>query len=296
MSEKYELIDVEKATFPIMKMCDWLDVSKSGYYEWRDREVSAAALRRDELKAKIKQVFDDSYETYGYRRVHVELVRQGEEVGDELVGQLMREQGLVACQPRPYKPVTTVADGGEAGVGDLVCRDFTAKAPGVKLVSDITYIPTWEGWLYLATVIDCYSKAVVGWSMSESLHADLVCAAVAAAACQIDLQPGCIFHSDRGSQYTSAQLRAHLAGYDMRGSVGRTGVCWDNAMAESFFAALKNEWLNRMVFATKEQARREVVRYIETFYNRKRLHSGLGYRVPLEVHNAWVNRQLAAMN
>lgn len=130
--------------------------------------------------------------------------------------------------------------------------------------------------------------------MSDSLHTDVVCAALDAAANHIDLRPDCIFHSDRGSQYTSAQFRAHLEKHDMRGSVGRTGVCWDNAMAESFFAALKNEWLDRMVFRTKDHARREVVKYIEGWYNPRRLHSGLGYRIPLEVHNEWVNRQLAA--
>ncbi len=293
MSEKHQLIDAERADYAVVKMCQWLEVSKSGYYEWCNREASATELRREDLKVKIKQIFDDSHETYGYRRVHVELGRQGEDVSDELVRQLMREQGLVACQPRPYKPATTV-QGDEAGIPDLVARDFTADAPGVKLVGDITYIPTWEGWLYLATVIDCYSKAVIGWSMSDSLHTDLVCAAIDAAADYIDLQPDCIFHSDRGTQYTSCQFRTHLTKYGLRSSVGRTGVCWDNAMAESFFAALKNEWLSRMVFVTKDQARREVVKYIEGFYNGKRLHSGLGYRIPLEVHNEWVNRQLAA--
>jgi len=291
VSEKYQLIDAERANFPIAKMCDWLEVSKSGFYEWHDREISSSELRREELKAHIKHIFDDSHETYGYRRVRAELARQGVDVCDELVRKLMRELGLQPCQPRPYKPVTTL-QGDEAGIGDLVARDFTAKAPGSKLVGDITYIPTWEGWLYLATVIDCYSKAVIGWSMSDSLHTDLVCAAVDAAASYVDLAPDCIFHSDRGSQYTSAQFRARLASYNMRGSVGRTGVCWDNAMAESFFAALKNEWLDRMVFATKDQARREVVRYIEGFYNSKRLHSGLDYQIPLEVHNAYLNGQL----
>jgi putative transposase len=274
-------------------MCDWLEVSKSGYYEWRDRELSATALRREELKANITQIFDDSHGAYGYRRVHGALARQGIEVGDELVRLLMRELGLVACQPRPYRPVTTLP-GDETAIPDLVGRDFTADAPGRKLVGDITYIPTWQGWVYLATVIDCYSKAVIGWSMSDSLHTDLVCAAIDAAANSVELAPDCVFHSDRGCQYTSGQFRAHLAKYNIRSSVGRTGVWWDNAMAESFFAALKNEWLNRMVFATKDQARREVVKYVEGFYNRKRLHSGLGYRTPLEVHNAWLNAQLAA--
>ncbi|MGH3926134.1 MAG: IS3 family transposase, partial [Pseudonocardiaceae bacterium] len=260
---------------------------------WRDRPASLTEHRREQLKTEISKIFGDSHETYGYRRVHAQLLRCGEDASDELVRRLMRELGLVACQPSPYKPVTTLP-GDDEGIPDLVRRDFTATAPGHKLVGDITYIPTWQGWLYLATVIDCYSKTVIGWSMSDSLHTDLVCAAVDAAANYIDLQPGCIFHSDRGTQYTSSQFRAHLAKYELRGSVGRTGVCWDNAMAESFFGALKNEWLNRMVFRTKEQARREVVKYIEGFYNRRRLHSGLGYQTPLEVHNEWVNRQLAA--
>jgi putative transposase len=175
------------------------------------------------LKAKIKQIFTGSYETYGYRRVHMESApRQGVQVGDELVGQLMRQQDLVACQPRPYRPATTV-QGDEAAIPDLVVRDFTAAAPGVKLVGDITYIPTWQGWVYPATVTDCYSKAVVGWSMSDSLHTDLVCAAIEAAADCIALQPDCVFHSDRGSQYTSAQLGACLAKHNLRGSVGRLG-------------------------------------------------------------------------
>jgi putative transposase len=293
VSDKYQLIETEKANYAVVKMCEWLQVSKSGYYEWRDRELSATALRREELKVKIAQIYDDSHGTYGYRRVHVELARQGIDVGDELVRLLMRELGLVACQPRPYRPVTTLP-GDDTAIPDLVGRDFTAQAPGRKLVGDITYIPTWQGWVYLATVIDCYSKAVIGWSMSDSLHTDLACAAIDAAANYINLAPDCVFHSDRGCQYTSAQFRAHLAKYNIRSSVGRTGVCWDNAMAESFFAALKNEWLNRMVFATKDQARREVVKYVEGFYNRKRLHSGLGYRTPLEVHNTWLNSKLAA--
>jgi putative transposase len=185
VSDKYELIEAEKASYPIAKMCQWLDVSKSGFCEWRDRPASLSGQRRQELKAKIKQIFEDSYETYGYRRVHMELARQGVEVDDELVRQLMRQLGLLPCQPRPYRPATTVhAD--EATIGDLVARDFTAPAPGVKLVGDITYVPTWQGWLYLATVIDCYSKTVVGWSMSDSLHTDLVCAAIDAAADYID--------------------------------------------------------------------------------------------------------------
>jgi putative transposase len=294
VSECFEFIDAEKATYPITKMCAWLEVSTSGYYDWRGQPMSATAQRREYLKLLITKIFDDSHETYGYRRVHAQLVRWGEPASLELVRALMRELGLVPCQPRPYRPATTVADAAAAATPDLVRRDFTAEAPGLKLVGDITYIDTWEGWLYLATVIDCHTKAVVGWAMADHMKASLVSNAIDMAALNVDIADGCVFHSDRGTQYTSAEFRAKLAECGMRSSVGRTGVCWDNAMAESFFGTIKNEWLNRTVYATRDRARREVVKYIEGFYNRRRLHSGLGYKTPLEVHDEYLNRQAAA--
>jgi putative transposase len=158
VSAKYELIDAQKADFPIVTMCEWAQVSTSGYYEWRDRPASATALRRDHLKTLITAIFKYSDQTYGYRRVHAQLVRQGQQVSPELVRELMRELDLVACQPRPYRPTTT-SPGDPGPIPDLVNRDFTATAPGQNMVGDITYIPTWEGWLYLATVIDCYTEA-----------------------------------------------------------------------------------------------------------------------------------------
>ncbi|MPY81548.1 MAG: IS3 family transposase, partial [Actinophytocola sp.] len=207
---------------------------------------------------------------YGYRRIHAVLVRSGEVVSDELVRLLTRELGLRPCQPRPWRPTTTEADA-DHRIPDLVQRDFTAPAPGVKLVGDITYIPSAEGWVYLATVIDCFSKMVVGWAMADHYQTSLIQAAIDSAAGTIHIGPGCIFHSDRGSNYTSYEFAKKLTTMGVRQSVGRTGVCWDNAMAESFFGALKNEWLNRMVFTTRRDARQEVVKYIETFYNRQRL-------------------------
>lgn len=293
MSAKYAFIDGEKDNFPIVKMCSWLGVSTSGYYEWKDRPPSPAAQRRERLAALITAIFEANHGTYGYRRIHAVLLRSGELVSDELVRQLMRELGLVACQPRPWRPTTTDPDQVHR-IPDLVGRDFTAEAPGTKLVGDITYLATDEGWVYLATVIDCYSKMVVGWSMADHYKTSLITTALDSAAGTIDIQPGCIFHSDRGSNYTSYEYATTLAGRDMRQSVGRTGICWDNAMAESFFGALKNEWTNRMTFTTRAHARREVVTYIEGFYNRRRLHSGLDYQTPLEVHNEYLNRQLAA--
>ena len=293
MTAKFAFIDGEKDHYPISKMCAWLDVSTSGYYEWRDRPSSPAAQRRERLAAMITAIFEANHGTYGYRRIHAVLLRSGEQVSDELVRELMRELGLVACQPRPWRPTTTEPDQAHR-IPDLVGRDFTAQAPGTKLVGDITYIPTGEGWVYLATVIDCYSKMVIGWSIADHYRTSLICSALDSAAGTIDLQPGCIFHSDRGSNYTSYDFGKKIKKMNMRQSVGRTGICWDNAMAESFFAALKNEWIHRMTFATHGEARQAIVHYIEGFYNRQRLHSGLGYKTPLEVHNEFLNGQLAA--
>ena len=285
-------LDAEKA-YPIVFMCRMLGVSRSGYYEWRDRPVSAAARRREHLKAHITKHFELSHQTYGYRRLHAALRRQGEQASPELVRELMRELGLVACQPRPFRPTTTFA--GQVGpVPDLVDRDFTAAAPGEKFVGDITYIPTGEGWLYLATVIDCASKMVAGWSMADHLRTSLVTAALDMAATNLDITPNAIFHSDRGTQYTSAEFATKLVSHGMRGSVGRTGVCWDNAMAESFFAALKTEWTDRMIFPTRAAARQAIVSYIEGFYNRRRLHSALNYQTPREAYETFTTQQQAA--
>lgn len=293
MTAKFAFIDGEKDNFPVTNMCSWLGVSTSGYYEWRDRAPSEAARRRERLAKLITAIFEANHGTYGYRRIHAVLLRSGEQVSDELVRELMRDLDLVACQPRPWRPITTEPDQAHR-IPDLVARDFTAAEPGTKLVGDITYLATDEGWVYLATVIDCYSKMVVGWAMADHYKTSLIITALDSAADTIDIRPGCIFHSDRGSNYTSYEFATTLANKDIRQSVGRTGICWDNAMAESFFGALKNEWTNRMTFTTCAQARQEVVRYIEGFYNRQRLHSGLDYQTPLEVHNEYLNRQLAA--
>ncbi|MBC2908340.1 IS3 family transposase [Streptomyces cupreus] len=293
VTEKYEFIDGEADNFPVQQMCTWAGVSTSGFYHWRSRPLSATAKRRAELRAVILQVFSDSQETYGYRRVHAVLQRMNVQAGAELVRALMRELGLVPCQPRPWR-ATTIADDAAPATPDLLARDFTADAPGRKLVSDITYVHTWAGFLYLATVIDCHTKAVVGWAMADHMKTSLISDALDMAARNIDLAEGCIFHSDRGSQYTSRELRCKLRSLGLRASVGRTGVCWDNAMAESFFGALKNELVHRTTFPTRAHAHRAIVRYIEMFYNRKRLHSGLGYKTPAEVHAEYEELQAAA--
>lgn len=302
MSERYGLIDVEKATvtpggtrkYTITKRCEWLEVSTSGYYEWRDRAASATAARRDRLALLISKAFDDSDATYGYRRIHAQLARWDEPCSPELVRQIMRALGLVSCQPRPWRHGLTEADTRSAPIPDLVRRNFTAAEPGTKLVGDITYIPTWEGWAFLATVIDCHNKEVVGWAVGDNYKTPLISEAITMAARNGRLTPGGVFHSDRGSNYTSTEYAGTLKTLGIHQSVGRTGICYDNAMAESFFAALKTERVHRTQYPTREHARRDIARYIELHYNTKRLHSGLGYRTPKEVHDEYLNRQAAA--
>jgi transposase InsO family protein len=301
VSDKYEFIDAEYAVTPagngtaptITCMCRWLGVSKSGFYEWRRRPDSATAERRKKLALIIRRIFDDSDGTYGYRRIAAQLARQGTIAGAELVRKLMRELGLTPCQPRPWRPATTQQ--GQAGpIPDLVNRDFTAAAPGAKMVGDITYIPTWEGWVYLATVIDCATRKCVGWAMDDNYRTPLITRAIEMAARNLYFPEGAIFHSDRGSNYTSAEFADVLKDLGIRQSVGRTGICFDNALAESFNAALKVERVHRTVYPTRKKAMNDIARYIELRYNRTRLHSALGYRTPQEVHNDYLNRQHAA--
>lgn len=304
MSDKFEFIDAEYAaahhsanssdTPSIVLMCGWLAVSRSGFYEWRGRPASATVCRRAELTLLIATSFEASDGTYGYRRVHADLAGWDMPCGPELVRAVMRELGLEPCQPRPWRHSLTEQDSQAASLPDLVNRDFTAQAPGMKMVGDITYIPTWEGWLYLATVIDCYTKAVIGWAMDDNYKTPLIETAITMAARNHGLADGAVFHSDRGSNYTSATFATTLKKLGIRQSVGRTGICYDNAMAESFFAALKNERVHRTVYPTREHARRDIARYIELRYNSRRRHSALGYRTPQQAHDEYVNRQLAA--
>jgi putative transposase len=193
---------------------------------------------------------------------------------------------MVPCQPVPWRHNLT-EQGPSGPIPDLVARNFTAEAPGVKMVGDITYIPTWEGWLFLATVIDCHTKAVVGWATGDNYKTPLIVSAIEMATRNQPIRPGAIFHSDRGSNYTSVEFAAALEQYGILQSVGRTGICYDKAMAESFFASLKKERVSRMVYPTRESAAKDVARYIELWYNDRRLHSALDYRSPREVRDAF---------
>ena len=301
MTEKYEFIDAQYADEPaagdapsIMQMCEWLGVSTSGFYDWRSRPQSMTARRRELLEIKIKALFEANNEEYGYRRIHAALVRGGETADDETVRKIMRDLGLVPCQPKPWRWSLTEQDGQAGPIPDLVNRDFTADKPGRKMVGDITYVDTWEGWVYLATVIDCATRKIVGWAMDDNYKTPLISRAIRMAARNLDLPEGAVFHSDRGSNYTSGEFAKVLEELGISQSVGRTGICYDNAMAESFFAALKNERVYRTQYPTREHARRDVVRYIEFWYNSRRRHSGLQYRTPQQVHDEYLEQQSAA--
>ena len=301
MTEKYEFIDAEYATMPgqgdapaVVQMCELLGVSKSGFYDWRSRPQSEASKRRELLKLKIKAVFEYNNEEYGYRRIHAVLVRGGEQCGPELVRDLMRELGLVPCQPKPWRHSLTEQDGQAGPIPDLVNRDFTADEPGQKMVGDITYIDTWEGWVYLATVIDCATRKIVGWALDDNYKTPLITGAIRMAARNLDLPEGAVFHSDRGSNYTSGEFAGVLKELGISQSVGRTGICYDNALAESVNGTVKNELVYRTAYKSRKAAMDDIAQWIELRYNRTRLHSTLGYRTPQEVLDEYLNGQEAA--
>ena len=265
-------------------MCELLGVARSSFYAWRNRVETPTAARRRRLAVEVRRVFAASRQTSGCRRIAAALNRHGIECSVGLVADLMRELGLRAVQPRAYKR-TTIPGEQPVNSPDLIGRDFdpAGSGPGERLVGDITYLRTSEGWLYLATVIDLATRMVIGWQLTPHMRTSLVVDAL-----QMGLDAGlverdAIFHSDRGCQYTSHEFTRFCQDKRLRTSLGRTGVCWDNAAAESFFAALKNEMYYRHAWPTRARARFAVAEYIEVFYNRRRLHSTLGYRTPLEV-------------
>lgn len=303
MSDKFAFIDAEHAfnqrtrnpmAATITTMCRLLEVSRSGFYEWQTRGESDTARRRADLKLIINKSFAESDETYGYRRVHADLTAWGVPAGPELVRSLMREMGLEPCQPRPYRHSLTEPADAPAAIPDLVNRDFTADTPGIKMVGDITYIETWEGWLFLATVLDCCTKEVVGWAMDDNYKTPLISAAIDMACRNHPIAPQAIFHSDRGSNYTSAEFAKALESHNMRQSVGRTGICYDNAMSESFFSVLKNERVHRTQYPTRAQARKDIANYIELHYNIKRRHSAIAYKTPKQVREEYLQSLAAA--
>lgn len=263
-------------------MCEVLKVSKSGYYAWLRRPESKRKAEDKALSEVIKEIHKDSKGEYGSPKIHEELRRRGTRCGRKRVARLMRKDGLKAKTIRKFK-ATTNSDHNLPVAENLLNRDFTPDAPNKAWVADITYIWTNEGWLYLAVVIDLFSRAVVGWSMSERMTRSLVMDAFTLAVMRRNPPPGLIHHSDRGSQYASNDFQALLEKHGAICSMSRKGNCWDNAPAESFFAVLKRAVVFHNQYQTRAEARQSIFDYIERFYNRKRIHSSLGYRTPFEV-------------
>jgi putative transposase len=267
-------------------MCRLLAVSVSGYYAWRRRPISPREQSDTDLARLTGTIFTAHQGRYGVRRIHAELARAGRSVAYKRVQRLMVEADLRSVHPRPYRR-TTIPGDPKAHLVDLVDRDVSPAWPNLTWVGDITYIPTWTGWAYLATVIDCHSRKIIGWAVADHMRTDLVITALDMAVKTRRPAPGVIFHSDRGSQYTSDRFRSFCTSNGGRSSVGKTGICSDNAVSESFFATLKKELVHLRPWPTLDRLRAALFDYIETYYNRRRLHSTLGYRTPHEYESAF---------
>ena len=279
----YPFIEAEKVRQRnVRRACELLKVSRSAYYAARDGRPSSREQDDAELAARVKAAHEESKGRYGSPRVHAVLRADGRRHSRKRVARLMREYGLQGRAAKRWKK-TTIPDPAAAARADRIRRDFTADASklNTRWCGDITYIATWEGWLYLATVIDIASRRVVGYAMADHLRTELIADALSNAVAARDPEPGVVFHSDRGCQYTSAAYAALAEENQVILSVGRTGQCWDNALAESFFSSLKGELIDTRAWPTRAGARRAVVEYI-AWYNGTRLHSSLGYRSPAD--------------
>ena len=289
-----EMVGKDLWWFSIELACKLLEVSRSGFYDWRDRRDRPATARQREeqlLVAAITVEHIASNKRYGSPRIHAELVDQGWQVGVNRVARLMRLHGLEGRSGRRRRHSLTRQAKIAPDIPDLVERDFTAEGPNLKWVTDISYVPTAQGWLYLAVIVDLYSKAVVGWAADTHMRVELVLDALTMAICTRRPPPGLIVHSDRGSQFTSQAWLDELAKADARASMGRVGVCWDNAPAESWFAGFKNELVHPIgAFATLEEAKVEIARYIR-WHNTTRRHSALNMLAP----HQWERADTVAM-
>jgi putative transposase len=277
---KFSFIRENLLPFPIDAVCRALEVSRSGYYAWRKRPQSARERRREELAEKIKRVHDAHRRVYGSPRVHKALKARGESVCENTVAEIMKQRRIRPKTKRKFVPRTTDSRHSQPVAENILNRQFQASRPNQKWATDITYIPTEQGWLYLAGVIDLCSRKIVGWSMADHLKSDLVADALKMAIARRQPQAGLLHHSDRGVQYASDDYMYLLQSHGMEISMSGKGDCWDNACAESFWATLKTELVNHGNYATHEEARASIFEYIEVFYNRQRLHSSIGYQSP----------------
>lgn len=277
---KFAFIKEHLGEFQVEVCCDVLEVSRSGYYAWLRRPLSSRDLRREQLASRIQQVHEQNRRVYGSPRVHRALLAEGEQVSENTVADIMKEREIRAKIRKKHVPRTTDSVHEQPVAKNLLNRQFQADGPNRKWAVDITYIWTDEGWLYLAGVMDLYSRRIVGWSMADHMETELVADALKMAVARRCPQEGLLHHSDRGSQYASEAYRELLQTYGLQMSMSNKGDCWDNAPKESFWATLKTELVNHEHYATHDQARASIFEYIEVFYNRKRLHSALGYQSP----------------
>ncbi len=273
-------MSANQAIFSIVAMCRVLEVSASGYYAWRRRMMSVRAREDEQLQQRIRTIHLLSRQTYGAPRIHAELQEEGARIGRKRVARLMKAADLQGVTRRK-RTVTTRRDRSARPCPDLVDRQFSASRPNILWVADITYIPTWSGFLYLAVVLDVWSRKIVGWAMATHLRTSLVTAALNMAIARRS-PAGVIHHSDQGCQYTSIEFGKRCREAGVRPSMGSVGDCFDNAMCESFFATLECELIDRSTFRTHDDARAAIFDFIEGFYNPTRRHSSIGNRSPVQ--------------
>ena len=278
---RYQSIRVRKTNYPIWLLCRVLQVSRQGYYSWLKRRESSSGRDYQEIDQAISEIHVENNRCYGTRRQQKELSLRGHNLSRNTVRQRMHKNGLKARYPKPFRH-TTKADNDAKFAPNLLARKFDQKQPNKAWVGDITYIKTTSGFIYLATVIDLFSRMILGWSVQSTMTSELVTNALEMAIGRREIQQGLIFHSDRGSQYTSEKFQEVCKEAGIIQSMSRKGNCWDNAVSESFFSTIKKEKLEESRGWTKERSQLEIFTYIETYYNRRRLHSSLGYQSPFE--------------
>lgn len=276
---RYAAIHQHRDAYTIRMMCRVLEVSRSGYYDWVDRPESARRQRHRMLTEKVRHFHQASRETYGSPRIHEDLVGSGERVGKNTVALLMQRAQIVPKTVRRFRVTTDSRK--TVPAPNLLAQQFTAEKPNQRWVSDITFIPTREGWLYLAVIVDLYSRAVVGWAMHQRMKTELIMDALTMALKARRLNSTLLLHSDQGSQYAAAEYQAMLASHGIECSMSRKGNCWDNAVAESFFHTLKTELIHHEDYRSRTEAQASIFEYIEVFYNRQRRHSHSGMMAPL---------------
>ncbi len=286
---KYAWIKEHADSYEIKRMCKILEVCRSAYYAWLSRPPSATRVRQQRIAEAASEAFEENHGEAGYRPIHAQLNEEGTECGREMVRKALKKQGLAAKIAPKFVPQTTDSDHELPIAPNLLDREFTASRPNEKWTSDITYIRTGEGWLYLAVVIDLFSRKIVGWSMAEHMRSELVLEALDMAIVHRRPTADLMFHSDRGSQYASKIFRKRLKFLKITQSMSRKGNCWDNAPSESFFGKLKTGWVHRQSYKTREEAVHSIYFFIEMYYNSKRRHATLGYVSP----NDFERRHLA---